>query len=78
LFVGRKTSLQRGQKVLLEISFLVKTRPMEILGEVKWSQKKASRTSKGKSLRPGMGVEFSKPSEENLERLIDILNRSIS
>jgi len=77
LFVESKTPLQRGEKVLLKISFLDKTTPMEILGEVRWSRKGIKRTPRGK-LPPGMGVEFSKLSEENLQRLIEILNRSLS
>jgi len=78
LFVETKTPLQRGEELLLRISFLDKTTPLEIPGEVRWSRKHASRTPDGKRLPSGMGVEFSKLSEENLQRLIKILNRSLS
>jgi len=77
VFVQSKSPLPRGEEVLLEISFLDKTKPMEILGEVRWSRKTASRTSKGRRLPPGMGVEFLKLSAEYLERLVDVLNRAL-
>jgi len=77
LFVESKTRLRRGEKVLLRISFLDEITPMEILGEVRWSRKATKRTPRGK-FPPGMGVKFSKLSEENREQLIGVLNRSLS
>jgi uncharacterized protein (TIGR02266 family) len=78
LFVETNKPLAPGEKLDLKIFLLDKTEPMEIPCEVKWNRKTEETDRRGKRLPSGMGVKFSKLSEENLKRLIDVLNRSLN
>ncbi len=77
LFVESKTALKRGEKVDLKISFLDKSKPMEISCEVMWCRKSIERKPRGE-LPPGMGLKFLELSRENKERIVDILSRSLT
>jgi len=78
LFVETNSPLDTGGEFDLRIFLLDKTEPMEIPCEVIWNRKKEELTPEGECLPAGMGVKFLKLSQENLHRLIDILDRSLS
>jgi len=78
LFVETDNPLDTGKEFELRIFLLDELEPMEIPCEVMWSRKKEELTPTGECLPPGMGVKFVKLSNENLERLIDVLNRSLT
>ena len=78
LFIETNNFLDPGAEFPLRIFLLDEPEPMEVPCQVMWSRKKEEPDTRGKRLPPGMAVKFVKLSEENLERLIDILNRWLS
>ena len=81
LFIEKNNPLEPGEKFELRIFLLDKTEPMEVPCEVMWSRKKEEKeelTPEGKLLPAGMGVKFLNLSKDNIKRLIDVLNRSLT
>lgn len=77
LFIETTNPFNPGQEFDLRIFLLDEAEPMEVPCQVMWSRKQEEPNPRGKRLPAGMGVKFVKLSEENLERLIGILNRSL-
>ena len=77
LFIENTIALKPGEKLDLKVFLHENAQTMEIPCEVMWCRKKEEQTPIGK-FPPGMGLKFIKLSEENAERLIHILNRSLS
>jgi len=77
LFIQTNTILSAGKEFNLKLFLFDTAGPMEIGCELVWSRNKEKLTPTGK-LPQGMGVKFLNLSKKNIERLIDISNRSLS
>ena len=76
LFIETNAILSPGKRIDLKMFLFDMAGPMEIPCEVVWYQKEERLTPTGK-LPQGMGVRFLSRSNEDIERLIDISNRSL-
>ena len=74
LFVKTSEPLNRGEKFNLKIFLPDNKKELELSSEVIWTNREERMTPEGK-LPPGMGVKFLNPSNEDIERIINILSQ---
>lgn len=77
VFVETNDPLDPGEQFILKVSLPDQEDELEVRCEVIWSREEEQGTPTEK-LPPGMGVKFLNLSKENIERLINILDRSLT
>ena len=76
LFIKTSDPLSKGERTDLVISLPDKKKKLEVRGEVVWTSKEERVTPEGK-LPPGMGVKFLNSSNQDIERIINVLSDTV-